>query len=61
MLSFMTKLAEIQGAILQLDREEQERLRISLDETALDLEEDSPELETELLIAVRGSHFPLVS
>ncbi|MBI4625869.1 MAG: hypothetical protein HY736_21940 [Verrucomicrobia bacterium] len=55
----MTKLAEVQEAILQLDHDEQERLRIWLDEKVLDLEEDSPELETELLKAVQGPHSPL--
>jgi hypothetical protein len=55
----MTKLSAVQEAILQLDHEEQARLRIWLDEKALDLEEDSPELETELLKAVQGSHSPL--
>jgi hypothetical protein len=38
----MTKLSAVQEAILQLDHEEQARLRIWLDEKALDLEEDSP-------------------
>ena len=52
----MTKLAAVQEAILQLDHEEQAQLRIWLDEKALDLEEDSPELETELLKAVQGPH-----
>ena len=56
----MTKLAEIQDAILRLDSEEQHRLRIWLDGTALDLEEDSPELEAELLKAVQGPHAPLI-
>ena len=56
----MTKLAQIQEAILQLDHNEQERLRIWLDEKAIDLEEDSPELEAELLKAVQGPHSPLV-
>jgi hypothetical protein len=56
----MTKLAEIQEAILHLGTEEKERLRIWLDGTALDLEEDSPELEAELLKAVQGPHSPLV-
>jgi hypothetical protein len=56
----MTKLSAVQEAILQLDHEEQARLRIWLDEKALDLEEDSPELETELLKAVQGPHAPLV-
>ena len=56
----MTKLSAVQEAILQLDHEEQARLRIWLDEKALDLEEDSPELETELLKAVQGPHAPLI-
>jgi hypothetical protein len=55
----MTKLSAVQAAIRQLDHEEQARLRIWLDEKALDLEEDSPELETELLKAVQGRHSPL--
>lgn len=55
----MTKLSAVQEAILQLDHEEQARLRIWLDEKALDLEEDSPELEMELLKAVQGPHSPL--
>ncbi|MBM3854361.1 MAG: hypothetical protein FJ399_14585 [Verrucomicrobia bacterium] len=55
----MTKLSAVQEAILQLDHEEQARLRIWLDEKALDLEEDSPELEPELLKAVQGPHSPL--
>ena len=56
----MTTLAEIQEAITRLDSQEQERLRLWLDEAALDLEEDSPELEAELLKAVQGPHAPLV-
>jgi hypothetical protein len=59
-LFIMTKLAEIQEAILHLDTEQKERLRIWLDGTALDLEQDSPELEAELLKAVQGPHSPLV-
>ena len=56
----MTKLSAVQEAILKLDHEEQARLRIWLDEKALDLEEDSPELETELLKAVQGPHSPFI-
>jgi len=56
----MTKLAAIQEAIMQLDHEEQARLRIWLDEEAFDLEEDSPELETGLFKAVQGPHSPLI-
>ena len=56
----MTRLSAVQEAILLLDHEEQARLRIWLDEKALDLEEDSPELETELLKAVQGPHSPLI-
>ena len=56
----MTKLAEIQEAIAQLDSHEQQRLRLWLDDATLDLEEDSPELEAELLKAVQGPHAPLV-
>jgi hypothetical protein len=55
----MTKLAAVQAAILQLGHEEQARLRIWLDEKALDLEADNPELETELLKAVQGPHASL--
>lgn len=55
----MTKLAEIQEAIAQLDGPDQQRLRLWLDEATLDLEEDSPELEAELLKAVQGPHAPL--
>jgi hypothetical protein len=56
----MTKLVEIQEAILRLDHEEQEKLRIWMYEAPLDLDDDSPELEAELLKAVRGPHSPLV-
>ncbi len=56
----MTKLAEIQEAIAQLDGQDQRRLRLWLDEATLDLEEDSPELEAELLKAVQGPHVPLL-
>ena len=59
-LSVMTKLVEIQEAILHLDHEEQEKLRIWMYEAPLDLEEDSPELEAELLKAVQGPHSLLV-
>ena len=55
----MTKLAEIQEAIIGLSPVEQDALRIWLDEAPLDLEQDSPELEAELLKAVRGPHTPL--
>ena len=56
----MSTLAEIQDAILHLNPEEQERLRIWLHGRALDLEEDSQELEAELIKAVQGPHTPLV-
>ncbi len=56
----MTKLVEIQEAIQQLDADEQQKLRIWMYEAPLDLEEDSPELEAELLKAVQGPHSPLV-
>jgi len=52
----MTKLAAAQEAILQLDHDEQARLRIWLDGKALDLEADSAELEALLLKAVQGPH-----
>ncbi len=55
----MTKLAEIQDAIIGLSPQEQEALRRWMDEAPLDLEKDSPELEAELLKAVRGPHNPL--
>jgi hypothetical protein len=57
----MTKLLEIQEAILHLDHKEQEKLRIWMYEAPLDLEEDSPELEAELLKAVRSEHTPYSS
>lgn len=53
MLVSMTKLAEIQEVILQLDRDGQERFRIWLDQTSLDLEDDSPELE---VVAEKALH-----
>jgi hypothetical protein len=56
----MTRLVEIQDAIRRLDHKEQQKLRIWMHEAPLDLEEDSPELEAELLKAVRGPHSPLV-
>lgn len=52
----MTKLAEIQEVILQLDRDGQERLRIWLDQTSLDLEDDSPEFEAVAEKALRKHH-----
>jgi len=55
----MTKLVEIQEAIQQLDADEQQKLRIWMHEAPLDLDEDSPELEAELLKAVLGPHSPL--
>ena len=55
----MTKLGEIQEAIIGLSAKEQDLLRIWMDEAPLDLEQDSPELEAELLKAVRGPHSPL--
>ena len=55
----MTKLVEIQEAIQQLDAAEQQKLRVWMDEAPLDLEEDGPELEAELLKAVLGPHSPL--
>ena len=54
----MTKLVEIQEAIIGLSAKEQDLLRVWLDEAPLDLEQDSPELEAELLKAVRGPHSP---
>jgi hypothetical protein len=57
----MTKLVEIQEAILQLDHGAQEKLRIWMYEAPLDLEKDSPELEAELLKAVRSEHTPYSS
>lgn len=60
MVLAMTKLAAVQEAILQLDREEQARLWIWLDEKALDPRQDGPELEAELLHAVQGPHTPLI-
>jgi len=56
----MTKLAAVQNAILQLDQDEQARLRIWLDGKALDLDEDSAELEAHLLKAVQGPHASFV-
>lgn len=47
----MTKLAEIQEAILGLDPKEQQALWAWMDRAALDLDEDTPELESELLRA----------
>ena len=55
----MTKLVEIQEAIIELSAKEQDLLRLWMDEARLDLEQDSPELEAELLKAVRGPHRPL--
>jgi hypothetical protein len=57
----MTKLAEIQAAIVQLDPLDQDKLRIWMDEAPLDLEEDTPELEAELLKGVRSEHTPYSS
>ena len=48
----MTKLTEIQEAILGLDPKEQQALWAWLDRAPLDLEKDTPELEAELLQAV---------
>ena len=59
-VSTVTKLAEIQEAILQLDPRAQQRLRTWFDHAALDLEQDSPELEAELLKGLQGPHAPLV-
>jgi hypothetical protein len=55
----MTKLAEIQEAIRSLPAREQDVLRVWLDEAPLDVDRNSPKLETELLKAVRGPHGPL--
>jgi hypothetical protein len=60
-VSTVTKLAEIQEAILQLDPQEHQRLRQWLDDAAFDLEQDSDELETELLKGVQGPHAPYSS
>lgn len=54
----MTKLAEIQEAILGLDPKEQQALWAWLDRTGLDLEKDTPELEAELLRAVEEPMSP---
>lgn len=55
----MTKLAEIQAAILQLTPREQQRLQKWFGHAALDLEEDTRELEAELLNGVQSLHAPL--
>jgi hypothetical protein len=52
----MMKLAEIQDAIRALPPNEQDVLRVWLDEAPLDLEVDSSQLETQLLKAVRAPH-----
>jgi hypothetical protein len=57
----MTKLAEIQEAILGLDPKEQQALWVWLDRTALDLEKDTRELEAELLPAVAEPFTPYSS
>ncbi len=54
----MTKLAEIQEAILGLDPKEQQALRAWLDRVPLDLDEDTPELESELLRTVEEPMSP---
>lgn len=54
----MTKLAEIQEAILGLEPKEQQALWAWLDRAALDLEKDTPELEAELLQAVEEPFTP---
>jgi hypothetical protein len=54
----MTKLAEIQEAILGLEPKEQQALWQWLDRAALDLEQDTPELEAELLQAVEEPMSP---
>lgn len=55
----MTKLAQIQEAIRALPPTEQDVLRLWLDGAPLDLEQDSPELEAELLRGVRAPHSEL--
>ena len=58
----MSKLAKIQQAIADLPRKERAALRVWLlngQGCVIDPEEDSPELEAELLKAVRGPHKPL--
>ncbi len=57
----MTKLAQIQEAIIGLSAREQDALRLWLGEAPLDLERDSPELEAALLKAVRSPHTPYSS
>lgn len=57
----MMKLVEIQEAILGLSANESDVLRLWLDEAPLDLEQDSPELEGELLKAARGPFTPYSS
>ena len=54
----MTKLAEIQDAILRLDVKEQRALCQWLDRVELDLEQDTPELEAELLKTVQEPFTP---
>ena len=54
----MTKLVEIQEAILRLDVQDQRSLCEWLDHAALDLEQDSPELESALLQAVEEPMSP---
>ena len=55
----MSTLAEIQKAITGLTPKEQDLLRLWLDGAPLDIEQDTPELEAELLKAVLGPHEPL--
>lgn len=58
----MSKLAQIQQAIADLSSKERAALRAWLlngQGGVIDPEEDSPELEAELLKAVRGAHKPL--
>jgi hypothetical protein len=55
----MTKLAQIQEAIRALPASEQEVLRLWLDGAPLDVEQDSTELENELLRGTRAPHAEL--
>lgn len=54
----MTKLAEIQEAILALDPKDKQALWAWLDRAGPDLEKDTPELEAELLQAVEEPFTP---
>jgi hypothetical protein len=54
----MTRLAEIQEAILGRDPKEQQALWMWRDRVGLDLEKDTPELEAELLQAVEEPFTP---